>query len=166
MELLHTVTATCSCCAMGTGSGLASSSAKYRALCGLTDSGHTSPCSMCWAGRSTQGIVHLCPSPMPKPCMQAHFLPLPMSNHLLQHHKRIKVVWFKRGPLCFFLLMSRRKKEIVMMEMPLESYLLHGTIPLQLYANYSVCFTMSWCFLGKSPNEKYSSTSSMKRFMK
>lgn len=67
MELLHTVTATCSCCAMGTGSELASSSAKYRALCGLTDSVHTSPCSMCWAGRSTQGIVHLCQSLACKP---------------------------------------------------------------------------------------------------
>lgn len=48
------------------------------------------------------------------------------SNNLLQLHECLRLMWFKRGPWGF--LMNRGKNEIVMMDVPLESCLLHCTI--------------------------------------
>lgn len=78
----------------------------------------------------------------------------------------------EKGSLCccFFFLMSCGKKEIVMMEMPLESYLLHGTI----LSSTTVCKFFSGFYwelmfpreIPKSELFQYEFHNSMKSFIK
>lgn len=118
------------CSDVVTGSVLAAVPTKTGGLCSLIDSGQMP--LLLRTSDNQEGlmccVIHLCPSPIPQHSLHTGLsLATVWSDQLLRLHECVKVVWLKTGSSHFS--MSGGKNEIVMMEVPLESYLLHCTIP-------------------------------------